>query len=258
MPATETAVVIALLLAPGFLMVRGYGRRRHRRASERDVYAILEALVASAIWLAFAWLVIKRFGDPFHDWGILPHNAHVLGEHESQAILLAFALLVTPYGVGAVAALLVDQIGVAERCKTLRKALRKLGLLKTSSAWDHAWLSVFSNGGSARVVVELCDGSYIAGGYGKGGQADLSPLPHKLYLPRIYAYAEAGFPGGVGELLTEGDPGSKYPPPLFQPVSEENNTGVFVDGSQIRALYVVLNSHLVIVKEADDEISGHG
>jgi hypothetical protein len=242
MPATETAVVIALLFAPGFLMVRGYGRRRHRRVPERDVYAVSEALVASAIWLAFAWLVIRIFGEPLSEWGILPHDSERLAKHEVHAILLGFGLLVIPYWIGMLSALVVDKIGVSENFRPIRKLLRKWGLLKTSTAWDQAWLSVFRRDESARVVVQLCDGSYIAGGYGKGGQVDLSPLPHKLYLPRIYAYAEAGFPGGVGELLQGGNLANKYPPPLFQPVPDENSTGVFVDGDQIRALYVVLDS----------------
>lgn len=242
MPATETAVVVALLFAPGFLMVRGYGRRRHRHVPERNVYAVSEALVASAIWLAFAWLVIRAFGEPLSEWGILPHDSGRLARHEAHAILLGFTLLVAPYGIGMLAALLVDKIGVSDDFRSIRKLLQKWGLLKTSTAWDQAWLSVFRRDESARVVIQLCDGSYIAGGYGKGGQVDLSPLPHKLYLPRIYAYAEAGFPGGVGELLQGGDLAQKYPPPAFQPVPEEGNAGVFVDGDQIRAVYVVLNS----------------
>jgi hypothetical protein len=229
MPAgTQAAVAFALLIAPGFLMVRGYGHRRYRTTPERDVYAVAEAVAASAIWLAIAWAILLLMGDPVQTWGLVPWDPAVLAHHREQAVGLALAVIVLPYPIGAGFAALIDHL--ESTSDLFLRIGQKLGLLRNPTAWDRAWLS-FDRLGPGEVHVRLKDGSMIRGSWGEGGQADLSPSSdHHLLLPAAYL-EEAGLTGQKVE-----DTGAA---PKEVVIRAEGPSGVFIQGDEIAAVFFI-------------------
>jgi Family of unknown function (DUF6338) len=222
----EAAIVFALLIAPGFLMVRGYGHRRYRTVPERDIYAVAEAVVASAIWVALVWLLLLLFGDPVRDWGLIPLDTETLEEHRLQALVLTLAVIVLPYGVGAAFAAIVDSL---ERESTLFFGLgRRLGFLRNPTAWDRAWLA-FDREGPGEVRVRLKDGSLVRGSWGRGAQADLSPSPtHHLLLAQGYLEEAGPSRSSVEpETATSAD----------VVIRADGREGVFIQGEEISAVF---------------------
>lgn len=223
---SAAAVVFALLLAPGFLMVRGYRHRRYRTAPERDIYAVAEAVVASAIWVALVWLVLLVLGDPVKDWGMVPLEPETLEKHRAEALALMLAVIVVPYGVGAAFAAFVDRL--ERESAWFFNVGRRLGFLRNPTAWDRSWLS-FDREGPGEVRVRLKDGSMIRGSWGRGAQVDLSPSPsHHLLLAQGYL-EEAGPRGSSVEH-----------PPVAAPdvvIRADGPEGVFIAGEEISTVF---------------------
>src|SRR4051812_14953713 len=93
-------------------MVSGYSRRRFHRPPVRDLYALAQAVIASAIWLAVVWLVLLAVGDPLRQWGLVPLATKELANHRSDVVWLGLAVAILPYGLGALAATAVDWLSI--------------------------------------------------------------------------------------------------------------------------------------------------
>lgn len=218
-------------------MVRGYARRRLRTSPDRDVYAVAEAVVASAIWLAFVWLVLYALGDLLSDWGVLPYRADVFEQHRVETVATGLAVVLIPYAVGAGAAVFADWVGAAAKKEDgsksiayrLRRLARRLGLLRPAAVWDHAW-STFQRRGAGEVVIRMRGGSLIRGGWTRGARVDLSPAPRQIYLTSGYEL--------VDTQVIEGPTGAGAEE--FKTRREEatdGTEGVFIDGAEIVAVF---------------------
>jgi hypothetical protein len=238
-PLTAIGALIALLIAPGFLLIRGYERRRYRHQPDRDIYAVAEAIVASAIWLGLSWVVLLRiFGDPLSDVGLFPVDEKRLEDHPLGVVSLGLAVILLPYGVGVGGAAVGNALSRTTRrpFSWLRWTLWKLGFFKIPNAWDRAWAQLERHG-AGHVVIKMKDGSFVVGGYGKQSRIDVSPLPTRtIFLPKGHAHAGPAFAGGPGMLLNlEQNREQLLADPAFQPVTDE--VGVVVDGDEIAAVF---------------------
>jgi hypothetical protein len=239
-PATAIGALIALLLAPGFLLVRGYERRRLHTPPDRDIYALAEAIVASAIWLGLAWLVVTKIFDVnLRRIGILPADQAVLGRHPIEVIGLALAVVLVPYPLGVLAAWVADRIDGSRTPRVVRfkRRARRFGFFAVPTAWDEMWTRA-QNAGRAHVVLKLKDGSYVVGGYGRPGRADVSPAATRgVYLSRAHAQVDPSFSGGLSLLLNlDENYEAVLKDPGFHPIVDE--VGVFVDGDEVLAAFV--------------------
>lgn len=239
MPATAIGALIALLIAPGFLLVRGYDRRQYRSEPDRDVYAVAEAIVASAIWLGIAWVILaKLFSGTVERIGVIPTDANKIEDHPIGVVVLALLLILLPYGVGVLCAVAANRLARATRWpfSYLRWAARRLGFFKVPNAWDRAWAQL-ERFGAGHVVMKMKDGSFVVGGFGKQSRIDVSPLTvHGVYLHKAHAHASAEYAGGVGKLLNlEHFRDELLADPAFQPVTDE--VGVLVDGDEVTAVF---------------------
>jgi hypothetical protein len=103
MPSSlEAAIVFALVIAPGFLLVRGYARRRTRSIPERDLYALAQAVIASIVWLGVAFFILQAWLD---DWGLIPRNDAILEKNQTAVTLSLLGIVLLPYPLGWLAAL---------------------------------------------------------------------------------------------------------------------------------------------------------
>lgn len=221
--ASQAATIFTLFIAPGFLMVRGYGHRRYRTTPERDIYAVAEAVVASAIWLACVWAVLLLCGDPVREWGMVPLKTKLLEEHRPETLALLLTVIIVPYGVGAGLAAIIDRLE-RESPWFLRFAQR-FGLMRNLTAWDRAWLT-FERMGPGEVQIRLKDGSMIRGAWGEGAQVDLSPSPdHHVMLVQGY-HQDAGKSGQDVEVE-----GSEVV------IRAQGPDGVFIQGDEISAVF---------------------
>lgn len=209
--------VFILAIAPGFLAVRGYSRRRYRSLPDRDLYALAQAIVISAIWLSGVWLLLLLLGDPIERWGIMPSSSVVRQEHRADIVLVGLLVMLLPYGIGMTAAAVVDKLE-GTKSDAIWKWVRRTGLVRPPTAWDRAWLRFIRQQGSGQVIVRLKSGLVVRGGYGRHSSADLSPSPHQLFLESGYAY-------------TEGDDGETVE------VEAVGRAGIFIEGSEIVAIY---------------------
>jgi Family of unknown function (DUF6338) len=231
MPTTiEAFIVLILGIAPGFVGIRGYSRRRYKTVPDRDLYALAGAGVVSAIWLAAAWLILACFGNPAQEWGIIPFKGETVEAHQAAVGWLVLAIICLPYPLGSLGAHLMDRIEAISRAKDARskqiwKKVRKTGFFKPPTAWDRGWLHFTRSEDAGEVLVQMDDGLLVRGGFGDKSQADLSPNAPRLFLESGYGYRldEDGKPvevegvGGLGIYL----PGERINAIYFGPGSEK-------------------------------------
>jgi hypothetical protein len=208
MPDTfEAAVVFSMLIAPGALFVRGYARRRTRSFPERDLHALVQAIVASLVWLGATWTV---FGERIATWA-----ASATPAPAPRLAILAFVL--TPFVLGVAAALIVDSISRRPTSVPAR-VLGWTGIFDPPSAWDAAWLSRYPEDDRYREVsVRLKGGTLIVGRFAGRSQVDLSPIPRQLFLETGYGYINQE--DGTTRLDAHGP------------------HGIYVEASEIEAIY---------------------
>ncbi len=222
MPATfQAALVFALLVAPGYLLVQGYRHGRSYSAPDRDLYVLAQAIVASLGWVASIWFVLSLVGDPISTWGILPENNERLAEHQPAIALLVLGVELVPFAVGLLIGFIVNALQGAERAHVL---LGWTGLFEPPTAWEHAWgeaASRLATGAGQQTIdvsVRLKGGGMVRGSYGAGSRADLSPRPgHQLFLETAFGLDDTELPA---KLVGDGTIG-----------------GVFIDASEIATIY---------------------
>lgn len=212
-----------LVIAPGYLGVRGFSVGRNHVAPARDLYVLAEAVVASVVWLIVVYLAEH---GRLADYGVLPRDDRLLEENGESVAALVLALVLLPYvlgrllgwshrwfvrGLAAVAAWLTSRTWrYARPIRWLGRTLGNAALLTPPTIWDRAWTQAKVRANVA--VVELKEGGYVRGAI---GDVDLSPLP-----PQV--------------LLTSGEAFDADANPL--PLAR-GPAGVYLGGSEIRAVY---------------------
>jgi hypothetical protein len=223
MPSTfQAALVFALLIAPGYVLIEGYRHGRSYSAPDRDLYVLAQAVVASLGWVASVWLFLSLVGDPVSSWGIMPENGTRLAEHHSAVALLVLGIEFAPFALGLLVGFVVNALQGTERAHVL---FGWTGLLEPPTAWEHAWNEAASRVGIAAgqqqkidVSVRLKGGGLVRGSYGAGSRADLSPRPtHQLFLETAYGLDDSELPARI--------------------VGDGTIGGVFIDASEIATIY---------------------
>jgi hypothetical protein len=144
--------------------------------------------VISAVWLGLVWLVLLGAGDPLSDWGVFPLDTSLLVDHRADAVLLALAVIGTPYGLGVMFAAVLDRIELTTN-QWLWRQMRRAGFFRAPTAWDRGWARFRrKHGGVGDVLISLKSGLVIRGGFGSSSQADLSPNPAQVYLEQGFGY----------------------------------------------------------------------
>lgn len=103
----EAALVFAVLIVPGLLLISGYNRTRAHSLPRRDLYVLAQAVVVSLAWVPALWLL---GGRSVLDWG----EAKTLRDHDGEVIGLVLVNLAIPLMVGLVAGRAIDWIGGAD------------------------------------------------------------------------------------------------------------------------------------------------
>ncbi len=234
-PTLQAFTILIFGIAPGFVGIRGYSRRRYRTVPDRDLYALASAAVISAIWLGFVWLLLLQIGDPARKWGLVPFDTARLEGHREDVVLLGLAVICAPYPLGSVIAFLMDRL---ERIATAPKAwemLRGTGLFKPPTAWDKAWLRFKRKYGAGEVLVQMRDGLIVRGAFGKKSQAALSPNSPQLFLEEGYSYRldpdGESEDKGLAAVLSSSDEKPR--------IEAEGPGGVYLPGDQINSVYFI-------------------
>jgi hypothetical protein len=217
----QAALVVSLLIAPGYVLIQGYRQGRSWTPPDKDLYVLAQAVVGSLGWLAFVGVVLSFYGSPLKDLGLLPQNAAIVERHLAAVSLLVFGIELLPFPLGVVVGLIVNALQGVDRAYAL---LRWTGIFEPPTAWEQAWSEAVARaeGSSAQRPIEvqvlLKSGIVIEGRYGSASRADLSPRPgHQLYLETGYGVDERS---GEPQLLGDGTIG-----------------GVFIDASEIATVY---------------------
>jgi hypothetical protein len=219
-PTLQAALVFALLVSPGFVLVQGYRRGRTHTLPDRDLYVLAQAVVASLGWLAVVWLLQSRVGDPISSWGLVPQNDVLLEQHREALALLLLAIEFMPFGFGLMAGFVINALQRLDRARFL---LGWTGIFEPPTAWEQAWNAAHFRASTSSaqqpidVSVRLKAGGVVVGRYGSASRADLSPrLSHQLFLETAYGLDDSGSPV---TSLGDGTIG-----------------GVFIDASEISAV----------------------
>ena len=119
MPTTiEAFIVLILGIAPGFVGIRGYSRRRYKTVPDRDLYALAGAGVVSAIWLGAVWLASIHFGNPLRDWGVVPFDGGTVERNRLEVGYFGLGVICAPYLFGLLAALVMDRLEALSRSRS--------------------------------------------------------------------------------------------------------------------------------------------
>jgi hypothetical protein len=217
----QAALIFALLISPGYVLLQGYRRARSYSVPGRDLYVLAQAVVASLGWASSVWFVLTALGHPLSRWGLLPQNDHLLETHQTRIALLLLGVELIPFVVGLVGGFVVNGLQRAERARVL---LGWTGIFEPPTAWEQAWNEAASRVGTAggsqaiEVSVRLKCGELVRGRYGSLSRADMSPRPsHQLFLETAYGVDDRDTPA---RLVGDGTIG-----------------GVFIDASEIATVY---------------------
>jgi Family of unknown function (DUF6338) len=182
----EAGVLFSVLIAPGFLLLRGYTRRRTHLEPARDLYALGQAVVGSLLLLAAVWVGLSVFGknDLLRDL-----RAGNVGGHETAVFWMLVGLLLVPYPLGGVVAALTDSIG-RRPGRFPGRYMGWTGLFDVPTSWDAIWLKAKQNPW-ALISIEFRDGTNVFGVWAEGSQVDLSPKDDRhVFLSEEYRYLD--------------------------------------------------------------------
>jgi hypothetical protein len=182
MPASlEAALVFAVLIVPGLLLLSGYNRTRTHSIPSRDLYALAQAVVASLGWIPFLWLL---GGRRVVDW--IEDDA--LRDHVGELVVLLVLNLATPLLVGFTAGKIVDWITSRPQ---LDDAVAWTGVFEPPTAWERLW-SNLSRAQWAAVSIELKDGQMFHVLFDDGAKVGLSPGPRYCFFDTEYHLDDDG------------------------------------------------------------------
>lgn len=227
----DSAIVFALVIAPGYMFVRGFSLGRAHIPPARDLYILAEAVVASVVWLAAFYLANRGLLERY---GLLPVDEAVMEAHTLEIGRLLLVIVLAPYVVGRVAgtAARVGGRAAAQGVKWVlenvpgdlpgwgglwRRGVRRLAkavgespLLRPPTSWDRAWATARDDASIA--TVHLKDGGMVRGSL---ASVDVSPLPRQVVLANGQGFDEEGVP---------------------IPLALGPN-GVYLEGAEIKAVY---------------------
>lgn len=228
MPGTlEAAIVFTLVIAPGYLFVRGFSVGRTRTPPDRDLYVLAEAVVASVVWLAIAYLLVHA---RLRTLGLLPRRDAQLQAHGAAVVWLLLGVVLLPYLLGRVGGWLQrtfaqrlangtawieehvrpEQGRLASLLLTVTAAVGRWQMLRPPTAWDRAWTEQRARSGP--VTLHLQDGLIVRGSVER---VDTSPLQHQVVLSEGAGFDKDGTP-----LELASGPG-----------------GVYIESTEIRAVF---------------------
>ncbi|HEY2716793.1 MAG TPA: DUF6338 family protein [Solirubrobacterales bacterium] len=198
MPSTfEALAIFAGAVAPGYAFLAGYQVERNSTGPERDLYALAQAFILSAAWIAITWWPI---GHLLAHWAMNDE----LESHELAVWAFACLLLGAPYILGRAMSAIVEAAELRASGPVFR-VLDNLGTLEPPTLWDWTWREARERG-AVVVVIRLKDGGTIEGQFASQSRADLSPRSPRVYLERAYGFDGAGkrvvYPRGA---YVEGD-----------------------------------------------------
>ncbi len=196
MPSTlQALLVFALFIVPGFLLRTAYVRTRAHGAASTALYALAEAVVASAFLIAALWW---WQGEDIVEWA----RDGKLADHSTELYAHALVLLLAPYPLGLMAGwVMTTWLGGLQRTREFFEGsetqpnnggervfalLDRSGLLNPPTIWDYVWNVQLREEQSVSVRIGMKSGAEIVGEFGPGSWVGLSPEPRQLYLSREY------------------------------------------------------------------------
>lgn len=187
MPLTlEAGALFSVLIAPGFLLSRGYARQRTHLEPARDLYALGQAVVGSLLLLAALWIGISAVG---HTELVRDLREGNVTGHETTVFWMVVGLLLIPYPLGWVAAAFTDLIGL-HPTRFPGRYLGWSGLFAAPTSWDAVWLRA-KQYKWALISIEFRDGTNVFGVWADGSQVDLSPKDDRhIFLSEEYRYVD--------------------------------------------------------------------
>lgn len=246
MPATiEAALIVLLLIAPGFLLQRGFQRGGTYAMPSLSLYAVTQAVVLSGVILL---LSAPLGGFAVAEW---LDDGTLFTEHEWSAWFYFLALLGIPFPLGLLIGRLsqtiaapgggrvpldVKQSWIGRRLFKLRDRFqlsalpdwfRWLGFMASPTAWDRVWTAVGERTSPVMVEMDLGDDEVVHAAFGSESFVTTSPQPPGLFLEAEYVE--------MGDTL----------------VKVDTSEGVYVDGSQIRSIR--LYSHVPLEEQLWEE-----
>lgn len=232
--SVQAAVVFSVIIVPGFLFVRGFGRGRPRVGPQQPLYVLTQAVVASLVLLAIAWwpggrTVVRWVSD-----------GTAITRHRDGTYAFFVALIVVPFPLGLLAGgaaewLLTrvlnarDRLAAAQAADPKTHRLRRSGaawllqaiesreLLEGAATWDRTWRQLQRRAKYLYVRVRTTSGYEATGEVGDDSRVALSPQDHDLYIEQVYRPVDAADPGG-------------------RMVPVEGGLGIFISGPAIETL----------------------
>jgi hypothetical protein len=191
----DAALVFALLIVPGYQLVRGSATACGADAPDRDLYVLAQAVVASLAWLALTWPAVGNLlawvGDD------------TLDDHQLCAYLIAPLVVGVPYLLGRLGGMLAAAVASPRGGwgpASVARALSLLGFVGEGTAWDKVWLAPIK-AGRAVATVDLVDGRSIVGQFASASFISASPAAPAIFFERAYQFDPDGtmttFDGGA-------------------------------------------------------------
>ncbi|HYP56293.1 MAG TPA: DUF6338 family protein [Solirubrobacterales bacterium] len=176
----DAALVFALLIVPGYQLVRGYAVASGADAPDRDLYVLAQAVVASLVWLALTWPAVRNL--------LIWVGEDALGDHLLCVYLIAPLVVGLPYLVGSVGGSAVKKLAAPRGAKGPTAVLRFLsavGIVGRGTSWDRVWLGAIK-AGRAVATVDLVNGKSIVGQFASNSFVAASPAAPAVFFERAY------------------------------------------------------------------------
>jgi len=204
LPTTFQALAVALLaIVPGFIATSAWARTKTWKGRGTDLWTVLQSVATSLVIQVLAAPVTLRWFYPVRD--------HLQAHPAAVALWAAMVVLVIPVLGGVLVGRLSDVI-FNPRARVLHGRIR--GLLASvwppsppPTMWD--WLFASNVPDRCFLVVELTDGSRVAGVFARGSYALTSPESPGLFLAIEWSLDDHGnllaeVPGSAGVMIRDG------------------------------------------------------
>lgn len=190
----DTALVFALLIVPGYQLVRGYAAASGADAPDRDLYVLAQAVVASLVWLALTWPAIHNL--------LVWVSEDKVGDHVLLVYLIAPLVVGLPFLVGSLGGMVAKSVTAPHGSKgpaALARVLSAVGLTGRGTSWDRVWLAAIK-AGRAVATVDLANGRSIVGQFASNSFVAASPAAPAVFFERAYEVDA----NGVATTFAEG------------------------------------------------------
>lgn len=171
----QALVVLGIAVAPGFLCTTAWARAKTWKGPEGDLRTLLHSIVLSA--------VVQVVVSPLTIFWIYPEREVLEQFPERVAIWLALVVVVVPMVGGVAVGRLTDYLSAVRETEPRgwKSWLAKIKPAAASpSVWD--WLFTTNPPDGRFLLIELDDGSRVAGVFAEGSMALTSPEPQGVFL----------------------------------------------------------------------------